>query len=139
MSDFEFLPEELNSTTYSSYEEVFAIEIEGWCHGIAQYPGEIFPALVFSIIKELAPSFRQAIVAGVEFDIPDISMTISRSAKYLVDEQEIAIRIFLTLPHPETIPVQSHTTLRGVVEKVELMYPGIFELLEEKWAQVSQE
>lgn len=117
------------------YQEVFAVEVEGWCYGIAQYPGEIFPALIFSIIKELAPSFHQAIICGVEVDVLDIAMKLSRAAKYLVDEQEIGMRVFLQLPNPAELPVHSHDVLEKIIQKVEATYPGAASLLEQKWAQ----
>jgi hypothetical protein len=123
------------SVASTRYQEVFAVEIEGWCYGISQYPGEIFPALIFSIIKELAPSFHQAIVCGVEVDVLDIAMKLSRAAKYLVDEQEIGMRVFLLLPNLAELPVHSQNVLEKIIQKVDTTYPGAASLLEEKWAQ----
>ncbi len=116
------------------YQEVFDIELEGWCHGIAKYPGEISSVLVFSVVKELAPSFVSALVAGVVFDVMELATKLSRAAKYLVDEQDITFRILAQFPHPGTLSEGAQYTMAQVLERVEGSYPGTMGQLEAKWA-----
>ena len=57
------------------FDEVFEIEIEGWCYGLQNYPGEIFPALVHAIIRELAVSYRTAIAHHYPFPLLDVAVS----------------------------------------------------------------
>ena len=59
-----------------SYDEIFGVEIDGWCYGVTNYPGEIFPGLVHRVIKELSPSFSAAIEHNVVFDILRFHLTV---------------------------------------------------------------
>ena len=61
-----------------NYEQVFNIEVDGWCYGIANYPGEIYPGLVHLVIREVAPTLKIVIEKGVVYDIVDISRKISQ-------------------------------------------------------------
>ena len=46
------------------YDEVFQIEMDGWCFGITNYPGEVSAQVVHRIIRELASSFQAAMLAS---------------------------------------------------------------------------
>jgi len=116
------------------YDEVFDFEIEGWCYGITNYPGEVHAALVHSVVKELAGSFRMAIECNVIFDVLDISMRLSRAAKYLVDEREIAFSILSQLPNPISLGEEGQFVLGQIVDQVEQSYGGALERLERKWS-----
>jgi hypothetical protein len=115
------------------YDEVFSVEIDGWCYGITKYPGEVFPALVHSVVKELGPSFRTAIEANHVFDILDIATRLSRAAKYLVDEREIAFSMLSQLPSPHLLGEEAQFVLAQVIDQVEQAYGGALDRLERKW------
>lgn len=115
------------------YDEVFNVEVDGWCYGIQNYPGEVFPALVHSVVKELAPSFRTAIESNFVFDVLDISTRLSRAAKYLVDEREIAFSILSQLPCPHVLSEEAQFILAQVIDQVEQAYGGALDRLERKW------
>lgn len=115
------------------YDEVFNVEIDGWCYGIANYPGEVFAGLVHRIIKELGATFRTAIEQNVVFDILDVSLRFSRAAKYLVDEREICFSILAHLPHPSTLNEDGQFTLAQIIDQAEQAYGGALERLEKKW------
>ena len=117
----------------SSFEEIFKVEIDGWCYGIANYPGEVFPGLVHRVVKELAPSFKAAIDHGVVFDILDISLKLSRAAKYLVDEREICFSILAQLPNPASLNEEGQFTLAQIIDQAEQAHGGALERLEKKW------
>ena len=116
-----------------NFEEVFRVEIDGWCYGIANYPGEIFPGLIHRVIKELSNSFRAAIERGVVFDILDISLKLSRAAKYLVDEREICFSILAQLPNPSTLDEDAQFTVAQIIDQAEQAHGGAIERLEKKW------
>ncbi len=115
------------------FSEIFAVEIDGWCYGIANYPGEIYPELVHRVIKELRESFRVAIEHGVMFDILDIAGKISKASKYLVGEKEAAYSILAQLPNPARLPEDQMYTMASIIDKVEAVYGGTLEKLQRKW------
>lgn len=115
------------------YDEIFAIEIEGWCYGISTSPGEIFRGLVHRVVKELNPSFRVAIEHNVVFDIIDISKRFSKAAKFLIHEKEVAFSILLQLPNPQTMTEEQQFVLAQIVDRVEQTYGGALDRLQKKW------
>ena len=116
-----------------SFEEIFKVEIDGWCYGIANYPGEIFPGLVHRVVKELSASFKAAIEHGVVFDILEHSLKFSRAAKYLVDEREICFSILAQIPNPSTLDEAGQYVVAQIVDQAEQTYGGAIERLERKW------
>lgn len=116
------------------YDEVLNAEIDGWCYGITNYPGEIFPGLVHRVVRELAPSFQAAIEHNVVFDILDISLRFSRAAKYLVDEREICFVILAHLPNPTELTEDGQFILAQIIDQAEQAYGSAVERLEKKWA-----
>ncbi len=117
----------------ASFEEIFAVEIDGWCYGIANYPGEIFPGLIHRVVKELSNSFKAAVEHNVVFDILDVSLKLSRAAKYLVDEREICFGILAQLPNPSTLDEDGQFTLAQIIDQAEQAHGGALERLEKKW------
>lgn len=120
-------------TTATEYKDLFVIEIEGWCHGIAKYSGEISSVLVFSVVKALAPAFRRAISELYVFDIIDVATKISKAAKYLVSEQDITFKILSNFPDPVTVTEDQQYIIAQILEKVEKKHGGAIGILEEKW------
>ena len=116
------------------YDEIFEVEIDGWCYGITNYPGEIFAGLVHRILKELSETFRAAVEHNVIFDILDVSLKFSRAAKYLVDEREICFSILAQLPNPSELNEDSQFVLAQIIDQAEQAYGGAVERLEKKWA-----
>lgn len=116
------------------YDEIFQIEMEGWAYGIANYPGEIFPELVFRVIQELEGSFINALKNYHAFNIVEISGMFSKAAKYLVHEQDIAFCILAQFPSPEKLADEDAAFIMGqVIDKVEQAYGGALDRLEKKW------
>ena len=115
------------------FDEIFEIEVEGWCYGIQNFPGEIFPGLVHAVIKELKPSFKAAIEHDFVFDILAISTKISKAAKYLVHEKEIAFSILAQLPAPYDLAEEQQFILAQLIDQVEQQHGGALERLKRKW------
>ena len=117
-----------------NYDEVFELEMEGWCYGITNYPGEVSSKLVHHIIKSIADIFKLALEHHVIFDIIDLSTRISRAAKYLVDEREIAFSILANFPNPLYLTETAQYAMGKIIEQVEKAYGGALVRLERKWS-----
>lgn len=115
------------------FDEIFEIEIEGWCYGIQNFPGEIFPGLVHAVIRELQPSFKAAIEHNHVFDVLEISTKFSKAAKYLVHEKEIAFSILAHLPMPTDLQEEGQFILAQIIDQVEQTHGGALERLRRKW------
>ncbi|MBN8549719.1 MAG: hypothetical protein J0M12_10425 [Deltaproteobacteria bacterium] len=116
-----------------SYDEIFKIEMDGWCYGISNYPGEIFPGLVHRVIKELGPSFREAIEHNVVFNVIETAQKFSKAAKYLINDKEIAFSILSTLPNPSVLDEDGQFIMAQLIDQVERAYGGALERLQKKW------
>ena len=120
-------------TVKDRFNEVFDIEMDGWCYGIEKYPGEIFPGLVHAVIRELTPSFKAAFEHRYTFDVIGLSRKISKAAKYLVHEKEITFSILAQFPHPATLSEEGQFAMGNIIDRVEQEYGGALERLERKW------
>ena len=129
----------VSSTSKDRFSEVFDIEMDGWCNGIENYPGEIFPGLIHAIIRELAESFRLALEHGYIFNIIALSQKIQKSAKYLVHEKEIAFSIIANFPHPNSLNEEALFTMSQILQQVEDAYGGALERFQHKWSKVPYE
>jgi len=115
------------------YDEVFEIEIDGWCFGLTNYPGEISAPVVHRIIRELATSFQAAIDHNVVLNVIQIAGKFSEAARYLIHEQEIAMAIVAQLPNPATLLEEQQCVLGLVIDQVEQAYPGALESFYKRW------
>lgn len=115
------------------YDEVFQIEMDGWCFGITNYPGEVSAQVVHRIIRELASSFQAAIEHNVVFDVMELASKFSAAARCLIHEQEIAFGIVAQLPNPATLSEDQQCVLGMVIDKVEQKHPGALEMFYRRW------
>lgn len=125
-------------TAKNSFDEIFAVETDGWCYGIANYPGEIHPALVHRMVKELAPLLREAVENNLIFNVLALAEKLSRAAKYLVPEREIAFGILASLPHPADFGEEGHFVLGQLVDQVENAYGGALDRMQQKWTREAE-
>ena len=120
-------------TPKNRYDEIFEIEVDGWCYGLENFPGEIQPAIIFRVVGELAVSFKAAIENYVIFDLLDVSNRLARAGKYLVREKEVAFSILSQLPSPSSLDEDGQFVLAQVVDQVEQAYGGALDRLQKKW------
>jgi predicted acetyltransferase len=116
------------------FDEIFDIEMEGWCHGITCYPGEIFPGLVHAVIKELQPSFKRALEYNYVFNVHKLAAKFAKAAKYMVPEKEIAFSIIAQMPNPVILTEEEQFVMAQIIDQVEQQYGGALERLRRKWA-----
>lgn len=107
--------------------------MEGWCYGIQNYPGEIFPGLIHAVVKELAAGFKLAIQHNYAFNVLELSAKLSKAAKYLVHEKEVAFSVVAQLPSPHDLTPDEQFVLAQIIDPVEQAYGGVIERLERKW------
>ncbi|NDC39025.1 MAG: hypothetical protein EBZ48_13410 [Proteobacteria bacterium] len=117
-----------------SYEEVFNVEIDGWCYGIENYPGEFYPNLVHLIIREMKPMLKGVLEKGVVFNIVGIAEKMAKASKYRVHEKELAFSILAQLPNPSELSEDGQYAMAQVLDKVEQVYEGVLERLERRWS-----
>ncbi len=122
----------------ASYEEVFNVEIDGWCYGIENYPGEIYPNLVHLVVREMKPLFIGALERGVVFDLVDISIKVSKSAKNLVHDQEILFSILVQLPVPSALPEEAQYTFAQILDKADQKHEGLISKMEARWESLKK-
>lgn len=116
------------------YNEIFEVELEGWCFGLQHFTGQIHKAVVYRVIKELQVAFNEAVTHQYIFDIIDVSSRISRAAKYAVEEQDIAFCILSLLPEPAVLDEVQQTVLFQIVDKVDQVYGGALDRMQRKWS-----
>jgi hypothetical protein len=116
------------------YKEVFDLEIEGWCYGLATYPGEHFPELVHAVIREMKPSFARAIEYQHPFNLISIGDKLADACKFAVPEKELVFSMLAQLPSPYVLKAEDQMyTLAQILDFVEQQYPGAIERLERRW------
>lgn len=115
--------------------EVFGLEVDAWCYGITQYPGDIFPELVHRVVREMRFVFSLAIQYQVAFDLLDVAAKITKAAKYLINEKEVVFSILAQLPSPASLKDEEQLyTLAAILDRVEQVHGGALERLERKWS-----
>ena len=118
-----------------AFDEIFSTELEGWCYGLANFPGEIFPAIVHRAVTELSTLFQNAVRNNFVFDLGESARKLSKAAKYLVPEKEIAFSILAHLPHPRECDEDGQYVIAMIIDQAETKYGGALERLERKWSK----
>lgn len=115
------------------YNEVFQIELDGWCFGITNYPGEISPNIIHRIVRELAASLQAAIEHNVAFNILEISENISIATRGRVHTKEIALAMIAQLPNPAILQEEQQCVLGVIIDTVDREYTGALESFYRRW------
>ncbi|RIL09535.1 MAG: hypothetical protein DCC75_06295 [Proteobacteria bacterium] len=115
------------------YDEIFELEIESWCYGFEKFPGELTPALVHRVVKELGGVIRGAINHNYIFDIYAVSAQIAKASKHIVEERELAYSLMVQLPSPYELDEEAQFILAQIVDKGERLCQGALERLERRW------
>ncbi|MCX6115482.1 MAG: hypothetical protein NTV65_09780 [Proteobacteria bacterium] len=115
------------------YDEVFQIELDGWCFGITNYPGELSPSIIHRIVRELAASLQAAIEHNVAFNILEISEKISIATRGRVHTKEIALAMIAQLPNPAILQEEQQCVLGVIIDTVDREYTGALESFYRRW------
>ena len=122
-----------NDQNNQRYASVFPVEIECWCFGISNFPGQLYPKLIHRVIKEMSPTFRAAIDNGYVFDIFDTAKKIFQSSAGIIPEKQIVFSILANLPLAFELEEESLFVLAQVIDQVEKVYGGVIDQMEELW------
>lgn len=127
--------------TNSSYnKEVFDVEIEGWCYGLRNYPGEVYTELVSSVLDEVSPCFKAALEIGLAFDVLKIAEKFVEATHYIVDHYTITKLICQKLPNPNKMDDEDELyVIAEILDKIEKQYVGIHIVMENFWNEQSSE
>ena len=79
-------------------------QVESMCTALKSFRGEVDVELVRYIIGQYSHEIEHALVYAPEVDLPEISLRLSRAAKYRVHEKEIAFYILLSMPFMDSFP-----------------------------------
>lgn len=121
-------------TVKDRFDEIFEIEIDGWCYGVTNFPGEVSSGLIHRVIRELTDVFLASIEHNYVFNILTVAERMSKAAKFLIDEREITFSILAQLPNPVLLTEDQQFILAQIVDQAEQAYGGAVERLERKWA-----
>ena len=121
------------------FDEVFSVEMEGWCYGIRNYPGEIFPGLIHAVIREMEPLLRSALEHNHAFDILALAKSLSESARHLVHEKEIVFSLLSHFPNPRELDEDAQYVMAQVIDAVEQVHGNALSRLQKKWSHESNE
>lgn len=121
------------------FDEIFEIEIDGWCYGISHFPGEIYRGLIHRVVKELAVTFRAAIEHHYVFNLLDVAHRLSKASKYIVHEKEIAFAILAQFPHPGDFEEEEQFIEAQIIDQVEQAYGGALARLQRRWTYQAEE
>jgi|GEM_PF-666964 len=116
-----------------NYDEVFSTELEGWCYGLSNFPGEIFTGLVHRVVTELQPLFCNAIRNNLVFNLSEVARKISKAAKYLVPEKEIAFSILAQIPDPKNFDEDGQYVIAMIIDQAEESYGGALDRMQRRW------
>ncbi len=130
-------PEEISDESAKRYASVFPIEVECWCYGMINFPGQLYPKLVHRVVKEMSPIFKAAIESLFAFDLFDTAKKISEASKQIVTERQAVFAILANLPMPAELEEDSLHTLGQVIDQAEKEYGGVLEQMEELWKHES--
>ncbi len=122
-----------NDNQTHPYAQIFKEEIASYLSALEEYPGEIFPELVFRLVRELENTFVKAIENEYAFPVLEIGEEIAAASKYLVHPKDISFCILSVLPSPNNFGEDAQFTMANIIDQVEQEHGGAIERLEKKW------
>lgn len=122
-----------NDQSSQRYASVFPVEVECWCFGISNFPGQLYPKLIHRVIKEMSPTFRAAIDNSYVFDVFDTAKKVYLASAGIIPEKQIVFSILANLPMAFELEEESQFILAQIIDQVEKVYGGVIDQMEELW------
>lgn len=122
-----------NDESARRYASVFPVEVECWCYGMTNFPGQLYPKLVHRVVREMSPIFKAAIDSCYIFDLLDTAKKLSDSSGQVVTEKQAVYAILANLPMPHELDEDALNTLGQIIDQAEKFYGGVLEQMEELW------
>lgn len=122
----------MSTSTYD--KSTFDIEIESWCYGLRNYPGEIYTELISALFDEIAPCFHEMIKANQPFNVLEVAEKFVEASHYIIDHYTITKLICQKFPNPNNInDMDMLYTIAQILDTIEKQYVGFQEVMERYW------
>jgi|GEM_PF-6333182 len=122
-----------SKSSVSALESDIKLTVDRWCFGVQNYPGEIYPKLIFKVIKQLAPAIKAAVEGNLVINLVALGQHLAQAGKYVVSEQEIILALAGALPCPTAIDPSHHETLANTLGVIEQVLPGSLSQVKDHW------
>ncbi|MGI6680780.1 MAG: hypothetical protein ACOX3T_04775 [Bdellovibrionota bacterium] len=121
-------------------QDIFDLEIQAWCYGLKNYPGEIYTDLVLAVIDEVTPCFIEALKSNLQFSVVDIANKFVEASHYVVDHYTITKLICQKLPNPNELTDNANDMdelylIANILSEIEEHYVGFHAVMEDYWSQ----
>jgi hypothetical protein len=118
-----------------TFAEIFELEINAWCYGLANFPGEMSIALVYSVLRELIPLFHAAVRHETVANLPLFGRMLTRVSDYKISPVEACFSTMVLYMNPFDDEGRWINTILATVTEVERVYPdaGLLTRLARKW------
>lgn len=121
---------------YDSVErliENFHTVIDGYCHGISKYEGEIDDEIISILIKDIRPAFEEAIENEYQFDLLAIAEQFCEATSFKVTPESVVASLLDILPTPSVIGADEQFVLAQIIDPVDQVIPGTLDRLQWEW------
>lgn len=121
-------------------QDIFDLEIQAWCYGLKNYPGEIYTDLVAAVLDEVAPCFKEALKSKLQISVIDIADKFVEASHYIVDHYTITKLICQKFPNPNDLAddMDELYLIANILDEIEGRYVGFHTVMENYWANNSQ-
>ena len=115
------------------YAEIFAIELDCWCHGLKTVTAEIDSHVLHQVVKQFAPVMQESILSLYAFDVIEVTQRFLAASRCRIPERELAFHILSLLPSPSGLDAEQLAVLTAIVDQTEKKFSGAVQRLEKKW------
>ena len=121
-------------------QDIFDLDIQAWCYGLKNYPGQINTDLVAAVLNEVAPCFKEALKANLQFRVVDIAEQFVEASHYVVDHYTITKLICQSFPNPNDLSddMDELYLIANILDEIEGQYVGFHTVMENYWSNTSK-
>lgn len=122
-------------------QDIFDLEIQAWCYGLKNFPGEIYTDLVAAVLDEVAPCFREALKSNLKINVVDIAEQFVEASHYIVDHYTITKLICQKFPNPNELSedMDELYAIANILDEIEGQYVGFHTVMENFWSNPSKD
>lgn len=113
--------------------EMITFNLERWCFAVRNYPGEIYPKLIYKVIKHMAQTLREAIELDLIVNLVALGQRLAADGKFVVSEHDVVVALTAALPSPASVDKAHHLTLAQTLGLVEQVIPENLKNIKEHW------
>lgn len=113
-------------------EKLFSLEIESWCHGLAQFQEPVSPKLMYALVQEMSGTFLAAVSAHYAFDLVGVAKRLHTVSDGIVNEKELTFYILAHLPNPSILNSECLAVFKSIVARAQNIYPDVVKKFESR-------